>query len=415
MTTGRRIIGAQLRVDDSELTSRDSADILKKIDAARDLAGLGRLLFRLTPRRALNDAILSHCRKRGIEIYLWHTALANTPIIPEREELVENAWGGRGVGESGVWSHLSGAEENYIFACPRNAKYTQLLLSRCAQALPDFDGLFLDCSGFPLPSQGIEAIFSCFCPSCMEVEPRLAEWRRRAVEMREYAASASDAELRKWGTFTSVLSAFGLWELFEFRRQSATLLAKRYADLAKRLDKPFALDLVCPALSLFAAHDYAELGKLADWIKPRVYYRVFGPSSIPLEFYCFTMGMMSWGKRYTIPEVLAYIARSTGLEMPASVHALSQDFLPPRAVFGEIARAEMATPCPIHPGIEFSPHPDYDTGLDRGAIKAALDAARHSPGFVMSWNLMYIPDEFLRFIGEENESISETVSTIPGE
>ncbi len=401
MTTGTRRISAQLRVSDAEIPGLSAPDIERKIDAARDLAGVDRLLFQPSTRRDLNERVLGHCRKRGMEIHLWHKALANNFFIPEKGELIEDAWGGRGIGESGVWNGLPGVEDNHFFACPRNAKYNQFLIARCAQNLRDYDGLYLDTFGLPPPSLGLEALFACFCPSCLAVEPRLEEWRRRARDMRETAASASDADLRKWGTFTGVLSAFGLSELFEFRRDSATQLAARYAELARLAGKPFGLDLHPPALALFAGHDYRELGKLADWVKPRIYFRIFGPTGITLEFYCLTMGMMAWGKRYTIPAILEYIGRSTGLAMPRNIHALAQDPFPDRVALAEIPRAEKAISCPVHPGLEFSLHPDYDTELDGAAIRTSLEAARHSPGLVLAWNLLYIPDEYLKIIGRE--------------
>lgn len=400
MKNGRRIISGQLRVGDTDLPTYRLADITAKIDAAHKLAGLRRVLFLPSHNTAVNKSIIRHCRRKNIEVYLWYKVLADNDIMPERNELVEDAFGGSGSGESGVWERIFQSEENYLFACPVNEKYNALLLNRCKQALDEYDGLFVDNIGYPLPSLGIEGIFTCFCPACMEREPRLKEWRRNVHELREAMMSATDADFEKWGTFLGQAKAFDLTAFYSYRMRLITTLAQRYARAAAEMGKAVGLDVLSPALSYFAGHDFAALGELAAWLKPRIYCHTFGPSSIPLEYYCLGIGGKAWARRADMPAIMQFIARSIELELPHNLHNLTQAYLSHEAASSQINRAVRMTGAPIHPGIECSLHPDYETELNENTVRAYLEASRDCPGVVLAWNLLFVPEVFLRLVGE---------------
>lgn len=400
MSAGNKIISAQLRLGDAELTAFSLERILAKIDLAKKWAGLGRILLYPSRNPLVNQQVIDHCRKRGIEMYLWYRVLADNDLLANRDELIETAWGQRGYGESGIWNKLEHSEEAYIFGCPRVDKYNNLLKARCRQILEPYDGLFADCIGMPLPSAGHEALYSCFCPVCLEKTPELAAWRQYARNIREHMMSASDADLDRWPTMLDLVKSFGLGDFFAYRARIIGELAADYAAIARDMGKRFAIDALAPALVSMGGNNYAEFGRVADWIKPRIYCRIFGPSSLPLEFYSLTLGMVAWGRRYSIPAILAFIERSFGVPMPRNVHALAQNYIPDHTAADELAKARALTPCPIHPGFEFSIHPDFDTSINADGIRNYLKAAADAPGLVMTWNLMYIPETFMRLVGE---------------
>ncbi len=51
------------------------------------------------------------------------------------------------------------------------------------------------------------------------------------------------------------------------------------------------------------------------------------------------------------------------------------------------------------PGIECSLHPDFETRLREGTLRDCLEAAKGLPGVVLGWNLLFIPDAFLKLAG----------------
>ncbi len=401
-THAGKIISAQLRVGDIDLPSYRRTEILAKIDAAQKLAGLQRLLFLPSHNPDINKSIIEHCRIQGIEVYLWYKVLSDNDIIPENDELVEDAWGKKGAGETGLWSQIFDADEAYLFGCPSNAKYNRLVFNKCRQELEtnQYKGLFADILGYPLASLGIEAIFTCFCPSCMALDSRMQEWRNRCREVREYISSCTDDDLRKLGSFSGMTKHLGVDQWFEFRTIPIIRLARRYADLAKEMGVPLGLDVLAPALARQGGHNYAELGKLAAWLKPRIYCHIYGPSSIPLEFFCEAMGLKKWGRRLSMRAIMELISNSIGLDLPSTAHNLTPVYFTDEAVREQITKARAATTAPVHPGIECSLHPDYEIGLTEDNIRAFLAAAGNVEGLVLTWNLLYIPDAFLRIVGE---------------
>lgn len=400
-----KLISAQLRVGDADLPSHRLEEILAKISAAHQLAGMKRLLFLPSHQPGINKSILEHCHRQGIEVYLWYKVLSDNDIIPENDELVEDAWGTKGAGETGLWSQIFDSEETYLFGCPANAKYNLLVLNKCRQELEThrYDGLFADVIGYPLASLGIEALFTCFCPTCMALDNRMQEWRKNCREFREFIASCTDADLRKIGTFAGMTKRLGIEQWIQFRTTPITRLAARYADLAKEIDLPMGLDVLAPALAKHGGQNFTELGKLADWVKPRIYCHIYGPSSIPLEYYCTAMGLKKWGRRLSMRAIMEFISDSIGLDLPPNAHNLTPVYFTNVAVREQIGKARANIDAPVFPGIECSMHPDYESGLNEKNIHDFLDAAADTEGLVLTWNLLYIPDVFLRLVGEHRK------------
>ncbi|MCD8138995.1 MAG: hypothetical protein LUE17_04315 [Planctomycetaceae bacterium] len=122
MKNGTRTISGQLRIGDNDLRTHPLPDILARIDAARTLAGMNRVLFLPSRDKEINRTIVAHCRKSGLEVFLWYKVLTDNIIMPERSELGQDAFG-RNAGESGVWSRIFQSDETYSPARPtRNTR-----------------------------------------------------------------------------------------------------------------------------------------------------------------------------------------------------------------------------------------------------------------------------------------------------
>lgn len=401
MMDKKRILGAQLRMGDNELTSFGVADVLAKIGAARDLAGLDRLFFIPTRDKSINDSVLNHCRRLGVEVFLWYKVLSDNSIAPEKGELAMDAFGKEGAGETGVWGPIFHFDEDYRFACPRNEKYNQLLLTRCREQLREYDGLFVDCVVLPPPSLGIEAMFTCYCPTCVEAEPRMEDWRQRVVAMRDHMETCTDEDLERWGDFHGHAKAFELEEPTAFRIDSVSRLAERYAAVAREAGKPVGMDVLNPALAYLAGHDYAAFAAAADWLKPRIYCHTNGPSSVPLEYRCVALGMRKWCHRASQEAIMRFLGRSIGIELPQNLLCLDHQYFPSWVATDLIRRSLADIPAPVHLGLEFSLHPDFETDLDAEKVRSCLAASAGAAGVVLCWNLLHIPDDFLRLAGSD--------------
>lgn len=399
MAAQKRIICAQLRIGDEELAAQSASTILHKIDAAQHLAGVNRILFLPSHDPKINESVIGHCRENGLEVYLWYKVLSDNDVMPDEEELTRNAFGKSGAGKNGLWGRIHATDEAYRFACPGNEKYLALLLGKCEQSLPAYDGLFVDCIGYPLPSLGLESVFTCFCRDCIEREPRLRQWRERSNALRDAVESFSDSDFEKFGTFIGLVRHFDLTGFFSYRTECITRLARRFAAVAQGMDKEIGLDVLSPALAFLAGHRYDELGKVVNWLKPRFYCRIYGPSSIPLEYRCMALGVRKWAMRASNQAIMAFISRSIDLPMPNDLHSLTHTYLAPKDVDSQFAKAMATAGAAIYPSIECSLHPDFETELSEEMIRQYLAAAKDAPGLVLAWNLLFIPDEFLRLVG----------------
>lgn len=399
-----RLVSAQLRIGDTDHSSHSADDILKKIDAAIDLAGLRRLLYQPSRKTETNQLVVDHCRKRGIEVFMWYPVLGNNDCIPDSDELMQDALGGKrpGVGRTGAWADLPLLEDNYLAACPTNKNYGRIVLERCQRMLPDYDGLYLDAIGYPLPSLGFESVFTCFCPNCHSLEPRLKHWHEAAIDLKDRLIYVTDEHLEQWGSLEELLQDYDLIEFYAYRIGLVNNLVKRYADMARAMGKQVGVDVLSPAFARLAGHDFAALGRIVDWLKPRMYCHTFGPSSIPLEFYCMTMGLKNWAKRISIGCALKFIGRLTNLAVPTQLQLLRESFRSEKIVAEQIARASAATAAPVYPGIECSLEPEFENVIDDEAVSLYLGAAKGAPGIVLCWNLLYIPDAFLKLAGAQD-------------
>lgn len=400
MGLDKRVVGAQLQIGDSELPTFTTEAVLRKIEAAEKLAGLTRLLFMPSRDADLNRKVLAHCRARGVEAYLWYNVLNDNDIMPEPDELAVDAFGGRRVADTATWRDIGTLSEPFAFSCPANEKYAKLILAKCERLLPDYDGLFIDYIGYPLPSLGLESMFTCFCDTCMKREPRLKQWRANLGDLRDRSASWNDADLEKLHDFRGVQRAYGFEDFNVYRMELITRLVGRFGELARGMGKGFGVDVVCPALAVTAGHDFAALGAMADWLKPRIYLSTYGPSSLPLEYYCLGMGIKTWAKGASIPAVMDMIGRSMDMGLPDHMHRLTESYFSHETARIQIERSIERSGGTVYPGVEMTLHPDYETFLNGKAVAGFVDAASRTPGLVMSWNLLFMPDEFMRRVGE---------------
>lgn len=404
---GKQRVYAQLVLGGAELRRFAHAEIRDKLSRARSLARLEGLVFWPSGDPGLDGLVRGHCRELGIGLYLWLPVLADAGFEAADDELAENAWNSGVAGGSGAWENLGKGDETFRFACPLAKKQNRRIRERCRDELPRYDGAFLDRIRYPSPANGLENLFTCFCPRCLERNPDFARWRENARDLRGRFASAVDADLDRWGTFAAVLADF---ELSEFMAARALLLAGEIAGLvgaARDLGKFVALDLFAPSLAVLVGQDYHFLGDLADWIKPMIYCHARGPAGLPLELACFARGLMRWG-RFSEPAVMEFVTRSFLLPgAPSSADILETEGVDEAFAGEEFAAAARLAACPVHPGFECVRHPDFDLDMDEGGIRRYLAEFSAAPAVVLSWNILYTPDEFLRIAAEERRDIHD--------
>lgn len=395
---GEQGVYAQLVLGAAERERFAEADIVAKLGRARELARLAGLIFWPSGDARLDKLVRGRCRELGVELYLWLPVLADAGFEAADDELVETAWGSGGDAASGAWTHLGTAGETFRFACPLAPGQLRRVTARCRDELPDYDGVFLDRIRYPSPANGLESLFTCFCPRCLERAPELARRRGDILDLRRRFAAATDADLERWGTLRAALEEFPLAEFFAARSRILAGAVAGLVRLAHEMGKKAALDLFSPCLAAPVGQDYCLLGDGADWIKPMIYCHARGPAGLPLELACLARGLMAWG-RFSEPAVMAFVARSFALPaVPPSVDGMERAGIAEAFAAGEFAAAAGDAACPVYPGFECVRHPDFDLNMDADGVRRYLAAFSGAAAVVPAWNLLYTPDDFLGIV-----------------
>lgn len=233
----------------------------------------------------LYSYVSDYAVKRGMSLYLW------LPVFSEWKKLTgQSSFILRGGHPAGGTPFSS--EESFDFCCvsdPENLDRVEELFINRFSHIP-FDGVFLDRVRYPSFSAGIDALFGCSCPQCMEAMEELdLNWR----DLEEYgekirlrigdASNANPLGLRAY--------SLGGWS-FEDSLMEKLLSAKGEIifrgvfKLAERLRKyvhEIGLDLFAPFMGAFVGQDYGKLTTIADFVKPMLYRFTDTPAGFRFE------------------------------------------------------------------------------------------------------------------------------------
>lgn len=401
MADGKQRVLAQLVLGKAEQERYAARQVLDRLRAGADLAGVDAMLFWPSRRPELDGMVRDEARRLGMELYLWLPVLADAGRDPDPSEQTVDAWGTTGHGVSGAWQGLGKGDETFLFACPLAPDQLSRAEARMRDELPDYDGVFLDRIRYPSPANGLESIFTCFCPRCLERYPEAAKWREFAHELREKIASAVDADLRRWGDWNGLIRSFGHDPMITGCAVIIEEMVSRFSARARGMGKKVGLDLFSPSIAWLVGQNYSLLGEHADWIKPMSYCHAKGPAGLPLELACLARGLLAWSQHLSKDEIMYFMGRTfPNAGLPSTAAELEKKGLSEKAAGKELSLAAKQTTATLYPGFECVNHPDFDLEMTEKGVRAYLDAYAAAPGVVLSWNILYTPNSFLRVVGE---------------
>ncbi len=402
MRNRRRL--AQLVLGRSERERFSIPQVLDCLSLATRVAGLNGLLYWPTRDAAIDAAVLGRARELGLELYLWLPVLADAGVDWAEADLTEDAWGNRGYGASGRWANLGHGDETFLFACPNAPAPLEAARGRIRGELPDYDGVFLDRIRYPSPANGLEAVFTCFCPRCRERHPRSGEWRDKLRDKIDALLPLRASDRNFSSTLGSLLDDPDLSDYRLSRIESVNRLVATLAGEAKGQGRKVALDLLAPNLTLFTGQCYETLGKMADWIKPMYYCRARGPAGLPLELACFARGIKAWCPKVDESDIMEYVGQIGGIpNLPASADEVELRGLDENCAGDLYARDAKHAAYPIFPGFECVRHPDFDLDMTEEGVRKYCRAFHSAPGIVLAWNILYTPEAFLRIVAEDSQ------------
>ena len=352
------------------------------------------------------------CQARGIKAFLWFPVLSDQPgpWLPA-DSLVTNCMGVRGQGTAGAWEGLAQGDEHFLFSCPNDERSLEITFRAFESQIEsaELDGIMLDKIRLPSPSNGFEALLSCFCDSCCSLFQRetgqsMGRLRDRAsaflTQLREKGAQGFCAA---WAETGSAWKAAGLEELAAFRVRSVTGAARPFISCARSHGLEVGLDLFSPSLAPLVGQDYMTLSHLCDWIKPMTYCHAVGPAGLPLEIASLRRGLVALCPRCDPAPTYRELDRVFPWSIPATDAKLLQHGLSESVLSSELAaigRLGLRSGTRVYAGVEAVRIPRFGIDINADVLRRTLGAVgAPAAGIVASWNLLQIPRENLAVLG----------------
>lgn len=402
-------IGSQIFIEKKD---RLSSDNLKKlIFNGKKHLKLSSLMLYANNDYRLYEKFIEICKEFDIESYLWFPVLSDNPGYKISEKQLNlNYDGSRGYGKTGQWTNPHQKEENFLFICPNNKNAINNLFKLFKKSVDNFDfrGIFLDRVRYSSGTNGIESLFSCFCEYCREkfyyeYNLPLNEYIKKIEILLDNFKKITNVDIKKWPDFEYLWDLFGIKKFFDFKNFNIYEVVKKFSDYARAKSKKIGIDLYSFSLSKIVSQDYKMLQDCCNWIKPMMYCHAIGPAGIPLEISCLINAFKSINNNLDEKNLLKFFENFIGIKLPGSLNFLlkegiSEEFL--SVEIKKIKNSGLSSELKVYPGFEAVNIPGLcviNEGILGNYLKQIYDKVK---GFIVSWNLLDIPESNLKLISE---------------
>jgi len=402
-------IGSQIFIKKKDKLSFD--DLKRLIFNGKKYLNLSSLMLWANNDYRMYEDFIKICNEFGIESYLWVPVLSDVPDYTITEDkLTLNYDGSRGYGKTGRLRNPNQKEEDFLFICPNNKPAVNDLFGMFKENVDkfDFDGVFLDRIRYPSGTNGFESLFSCFCEYCGEkfrykYDSSLNEYIGKINDLLNGFKEITNEDIKRWQSFEYIWELFDIKEFMDFKNSNVYDIVKKFSDYAKARLMKVGGDLFSYSLSPIVSQDYKLLQKCFDWIKPMMYCHTRGPAGIPLEISCLASAFKIINSKLSEKNILKFFENIIGVELPGSLHALLEKGITEEFLSVEIKKIEnlnLSSKVKIYPGFEAVKIPGVCI-IDEMILSKYIEQVHNkTKGFIISWNLLDIPESNLKFISQ---------------
>jgi len=402
-------IGSQIFIEEKDKLS--FGDLKKLIFDGKKYLNLSSLMLWSNNDYRLYEDFIRICKEFEIESYLWVPILSDIPDYKiSEEQLTLNYDGSRGYGKTGQWRNPNQEEEFFLFICPNNENAINSLFKLFKKTVDNFnfDGVFLDRIRYSSGTNGLESLFSCFCEYCRgkfyyKYNLSLNEYIKKIEGLLNNFKKITNEDIKKWPSFEYVWELFGIKKFMDFKNFNVYDIVKKFSDYARAKSKKVGADLYSFSLSKIVSQDYKMLQNCCDWIKPMMYCHAVGPAGIPLEILCLINAFKIINNNLDEKNLLKFFENFIGIELPESLDVLLEKGVSEEFLSVEIKKIEnlgLSNELKIYPGFEAVKMPGIciiDERILGNYIEQIYDKTE---GFIVSWNLLDIPESNLKLISE---------------
>jgi hypothetical protein len=396
---GRYTIAAQLSTVHSSDENLDPRRVAGLIGGMTKEVPLDILVVGWTERPELFRMLTAPGTRLSKEVFLWYPLLSDYPgFDPSHLIVTSNSLKSRG------WTGYEGTgiAESFKQACPNNPQTVSCSMARLEEYMTvyGFDGVFIDKIRFPSMANGLQDVFSCFCPYCVK---KAARSGLDLEEVRAVLAKGANRSAAAGARTTERMPAGADWleELVEgqpllqrfirFRADSISELVATVSERMRKIGKKVSLDVFSPMLAPLVGQDFAALARHADWVKPMIYRFGSGPSSLRTEIPSLVRelgGYLGCGEKAAMSWAAARVEGLKGMTLEQV-----EEVAPLSLLRGETARAlRLFAGTSLYLGLESVFIPGR-MGVQPRHVEEILDIGTQAgvQGFVLSWDLLHTP------------------------
>jgi len=165
--------------------------------------------------------------------------------------------------------------------CPNREPVRKANLSQVEEILSktEADGVLLDGCRFASPASGLEAFFTCFCPTCEAKAREMGyDFARMRKQVRMIYRMLADGRLAKrpvdmnpFNLLSSVSVFPGLGDWISFRAECITEHFSKASELVRGMGAKMGAYIFTPCLSPLVGQRYSSLAGLLDIASPMIY------------------------------------------------------------------------------------------------------------------------------------------------
>lgn len=340
-------------------------------------------------KREIYSEVKKLLEEYGIELYLWIPVFSEIGLMKDFNATKD--YKGK---EINRYSLQEG--EDFQFYCPSSEENLLNFYKVFEEYFKDigFTGVFLDKIRYGSFSNGIDAVFSCFCPSCLKV------YKDKGLDIEKLKNEMESLKKGDKGYSNIPFNIIGysqgkyrfsekIWnDFFDIKSEIMLQNLVGIKDYFKNLGMKIGIDTFAPFISYFVGQDIEKMQQLVDFNKPMMYRITQAPAGLPFESNCLI-------KESTTCKFS--IARDRFLNI-IDIREYNKRF-PIEFVKKELEIISNESQCDIYCGIEVNRkdgiamvYPEY--------IRENLSGLNDSDieGFVLSWDLSSAPEDNLEAV-----------------
>lgn len=258
--------------------------IAEKIEKILQSFQVHKIIIGWSLETKLYHRIETLARKYNAEYFLWFPVFSESQLLKSMTPSIDFK------GEE-VEAYYLNENESFRFCCPKEKRNQNSIIEILEEKFSaiQFDGVFLDKIRYGSFSNGIESVFSCFCPQCQKVykdnhiDIKQLKKELQKIIFQEEGYEEQPLKITSYENGNYQFESEILQKFFKVKGKIIYEALLPICQYLRRKNLKIGLDTFSPHISYFAGQDIELLAGLTDFIKPMMYRITQAPAGLPFE------------------------------------------------------------------------------------------------------------------------------------